>query len=65
MRKIVDILMTRDNLSRDEAERLISDTIDEIDEAVFYGAGIEEVEDILASNLGLESDYLDELFLNM
>lgn len=59
--EIVKILMQRDDISREEAENLVRQTQDEIDEAVFYGAGIEEVEEIIADNLKLEPEYISYL----
>lgn len=61
MNEIVKILMRRDGISQLEAETLVRQTQDEIDDSIFYGAGIEEVEEILACNLGLEPDYLINL----
>lgn len=58
--KVVDILMTRDDLPRNEAEILIAETAEENDEAIFNGADISEIKDIIRCNLGLEPDYLDD-----
>lgn len=63
MNEIIEILMRRDGISQLEAENLVRQTQNEIDDSIFYGAGIEEVEEILAYNLGLELDYLDILLL--
>lgn len=65
MRRIVEILMRRDGLPKEEAEFLVKSTLDEIDEAITYGAGIEEVEDVIMDNLGLEPDYVEELLINL
>lgn len=62
MRKIAEILMRRDGISKEEADFLVKSTLDEIDEAVTYGAGIEEVEDIVMDNLGLEPDYVEKIW---
>lgn len=65
MNKIEMILMERDGLSELEAREAVDDVSAAIDEAIMYGAGIEEVEDIIRYNLGLEPDYLDELLLGL
>ena len=49
-----EVLMRRDNLSSDEADDLITDAREEIED----GADPEEV---LAQNFGLEPDYIFDL----
>ena len=56
MNKVVDILMKRDGISREEATRLVDDTREEILEADPF-----DVDDILAYNLGLEPDYIFDI----
>lgn len=58
--KVAQIIMRRDGMSAKDAEELVLDTIAEIEEAAIY---TEDVEDILASNLGLEPDYLFDLMM--
>ena len=58
MREIVEILMRRDNISENEAIAIVRECRDEIMDAAFRGS-YTECEDILASYLGLEPDYLD------
>ena len=58
MDEIIEILMRRDSISRLEAENILDDCIDELREAVYRGNYL-EAEDIIASYLGLEPDYLD------
>ena len=60
MRKIVDILMDRDGMSREEAEELKERVHEEIMEALCAGDD-DLVEDIMYSELGLELDYIHEL----
>lgn len=48
MEKIIDILMVRDDMTRDEALNLIQEVKDMM----------EECEDIFMSELGLEPDYI-------
>ena len=50
--------MRRDHLTRAEAIDLIEETRDEIACAIENGAGLDEIEDILADYLQLELDYL-------
>lgn len=58
MREIIEILMKRDGISVNEAENLIEDCSEEMESAIMRG-NYQECEDILASYLGLEPDYLD------
>ena len=58
MKEIIKILMRRDGISEIEAENLIEECMEEINDAIMRG-NYQECEDILASYLGLEPDYLD------
>ena len=58
MKQIVEILMRRDGISENEAWSLIEDCRIEMEYAISRG-NYQECEDILASYLGLEPDYLD------
>lgn len=58
MNKIIEILMRRDNISYLEAQNILDDVREEIFDVAARGNYI-ECEDILASELGLEPDYLD------
>ena len=55
--------MRRDHLTRAEAIDLIKETRDEIACAIESGAGLDEIEDILADYLMLEPDYLIEFLM--
>ena len=55
---IISILMRRDDMTREEAIRIIEETRDEITCAIENGASLDEIEDILADYLQLELDYL-------
>lgn len=57
METIVNILMKRDGLSFEEARRQCEDTVTEIRMAVASGDYL-LAEELLMSDLGLESDYL-------
>lgn len=56
-----DMLMRRDHTSRFEAQYMIDETQQLIDECLEEG-NLSEIEEIIEDNLGLEPDYLD-LFL--
>ncbi len=60
MNKVVEILIERDKMIKDEAVRLLIETREEIYEAMDAGE-IDCVEDILMDNLGLEMDYLFDI----
>lgn len=62
MNEVIKILMQRDNLSYDEAANIFDDVRDEVLDAALHGKW-EECERIVASELGLEPDYLDEFVL--
>lgn len=57
MKEIVNILMKRDGISKSEAISIVQQTKLMIDEAIESG-DYDVVEDILASELGLELDYI-------
>ena len=57
--KVAEILCRRDGCTREEAEELIQITIDEIEEAI---NDYEAVCDIMMNNLGLEPDFILDLF---
>lgn len=57
MNKIVQILMTRDRMTEEEAIELVEETRDEM-----LSADPFEAMDIMIENLNLESDYLMDLF---
>ena len=57
--KVAEILCRRDGCTREEAEELIQLTIDEIEQADY---DYETVIDIMMDNLGLEGDYILDLF---
>lgn len=60
MSEIKHILMKRDGITSEEADDIIDQTRAEIYEAIAAGC-YDEAEDIMACNLGLEMDYIDEL----
>ena len=62
MSEIIDILMKRDGVTREEARNTLQETREMINDAIASG-NFDEVEDIVYSELGLEMDYIDELIM--
>ena len=60
LNSIVDVLMDRDGMSREEAEELKERVREEVADAAAAG-DYDLVEDIMYSELGLEMDYIHEL----
>ena len=60
MNEIVEILMRRDGISQLEAENLVEECTEELWVVAARG-NYQECEDIVASYLGLEPDYLEYL----
>lgn len=62
MSRIVDVLMNRDGLTKQEAVKRVQEVREMVYDAVESGM-FDEAEDIVMSELGLEMDYIDELIL--
>lgn len=60
MERVVKLIMKRDGLSYEDAKTEVSNTVDEMYEALENGDS-ELVEEILMDNLGLEPDYIPQL----
>lgn len=60
LKELIELVAKRDGISIEEATSIVSDCQDEIWDAAAKG-NFQDVEDILASYLGLEPDYLDIL----
>ena len=56
--ELAALISERDKISFTDAMSLVRDTAAEM-EMAFYNGSLDEAEDILASNLGLEPDFLD------
>ena len=56
--ELAELIAKRDNISVDEAMAAIHEAAQEMEWA-FYNGNLDGAEDILASELGLEPDYLD------
>jgi hypothetical protein len=64
MKEIVETLMERDGLSREEAERQVEDTSSRIwDELDYEDCKLEDLEDMLYGDTGLEPDYLLDILI--
>ena len=64
MKGIVETLMERDGLSREEAERQVEDTSSRIwGELDYEDCELEDLEDILYGDMGLELDYLLDILI--
>lgn len=62
MEHITDVLVRRDGITEEEAERQVADFREEIDDLIMEG-DLEGIEDALMNDFGLEPDYLmDVLF---
>ena len=62
MEHITDVLVRRDGISEEEAERQVADFREEIDDLIMEG-DLEGIKAALMNDFGLEPDYLmDVLF---
>lgn len=61
---IINLISRRDNISYIEAMNIVNECMEEMESAVMRG-NWQEAEDIVASYLGLEPDYLDILMTEM
>ena len=60
--KIVDVLMERDGMTKQEAEKHLNDVREMINDAAACG-DYDDVEDIMYSELGLEMDYIFDILM--
>ena len=58
MNSVVRVLMQRDNMSQLDAERRLEEVREMVNDEIECGGDYDVVEDIIASELGLEMDYL-------
>lgn len=58
MEDIIKILQKRDNMNLMQAITVCDEVRESIEDALSNGADCEELEDIIADELGLEPDYL-------
>lgn len=64
MNEIINILMRRDGISKNEAINIVEECLKELSIAVENGDYI-EAEEIVACDLGLEPDFLINLLMEM
>ena len=60
MEEVIRLIMRRDEISYEEAKEAVDECVEEMWDAVIHNR-FQEVEDILASELGLEPDYIPQL----
>ncbi len=63
VKHIVQILMERDNISEQEAQRMVDDCRQQLLSEAVPSGDSDLAEEILAEELGLEPDYLMDLLL--
>ena len=56
--ELAELIANRDGISLNEAKIIVEEAARDMEHA-FYNGSLNEAEDILASELGLELDYLD------
>lgn len=61
MKKIIDILVERDDMTIEEAKDLICECREEILDVISMGGSYDEAAEIVEDYLGLEPDYLEYL----
>lgn len=62
MNRVVQILMSRDGISKDEAIKQVREVQNMINEVFEYNGGdYNDIEDIMYCELGLEMDYIYDI----
>lgn len=62
MDNITEVLMRRDGLSEEDAKREVDNFREDIEDSIMSG-NLEDIEDTLMNDLGLEPDYLMDILL--
>ena len=62
MDSITEVLMRRDGLSEEDAKREVEDFKADIEDSIMSG-NLEDIEDALMNDLGLEPDYLMDILM--
>lgn len=62
MNRLKKIIMKRDSLTSEEADSLLEEVRKMMNDAMAYG-NVQEAEDIFTDELGLEPDYIVDLFM--
>ena len=60
MDSITEVLMRRDGISEEDAKREVEDFQADIEDSIMSG-NLEDIEDALMNDLGLEPDYLFDI----
>ena len=60
MDSITEVLMRRDGLSEEDAKREVDNFREDIEDSIMSG-NLEDIEDALMNDLGLEPDYLMDI----
>lgn len=60
MDSITEVLMRRDGMSEEDAKREVDDFKEDIEDSIMSG-NLEDIEDALMNDLGLEPDYLMDI----
>lgn len=60
MNSVTEVLMRRDGLSEEDAKREVEDFKADIEDSIMSG-NLEDIEDALMNDLGLEPDYLMDI----
>ena len=60
MDSITEVLIRRDGLSEEDAKREVDDFREDIEDSIMSG-NLEDIEDALMNDLGLEPDYLMDI----
>jgi TPP-dependent pyruvate/acetoin dehydrogenase alpha subunit len=62
---IKDTLVRRDGISEEEAQEQVDMVTADVSEAIETAGSLEEIEDIIMNDLGLEPDYLEEILFGL
>ena len=62
MDSITEVLMRRDGLSEEDAKREVDNFREDIEDSIMSG-NLEDIEDALMYDLGLEPDYLMDILM--
>lgn len=62
MDSITEVLMRRDGLSEEDAKREVEDFKADVEDSIMSG-DLEDIEDALMNDLGLEPDYLMDILM--
>lgn len=61
MNRIAEVLVNRDHFSKEAANSRVEEVRLELYQLLEEGADYDDIEDFMASELGLEMDYIDDV----